>query len=168
MPATYEPIATTTLGSETSSITFNSITSAYTDLRLVFLVVKPSATNVGGRIRFNSDTGTNYSYTWLVGNGTAASSSRNTTQVEIELFTGAAVTTTNPQLITVDIFNYAGSTNKTVLWTESSDKNGSGAVSRNVGLWRNTAAITTIGLSDSSGRNFGVGTTATLYGILKA
>jgi hypothetical protein len=156
------------LGSETSSITFNSITSAYTDLRLVFLVVKPSATNVGGRIRFNSDTGTNYSYTWLVGNGTAASSGRGTSQPEIELFTGSSLTTTNPQLITIDIFNYAGSTNKTVLWAESSDRNGSGAVSRNVGLWRNTAAITTIGLSDSSSRNFGVGTTATLYGILKA
>jgi len=66
----------------------------------------------------------------------------------------------------IDIFNYSGNTNKTVLWAESSDKNGSGAVSRNVGLWRNTSAITTIQLSDSSSRNFGVGTTATLYGIL--
>ena len=168
MPSTYEPIDTQTLASETTSITFSSIAATYTDLRIVFVVVKPSATNVGGRIRFNSDTGSNYSYTWMVGNGTSATSGRGTSTAELELFTGSAVTTTSPQLQIIDIFSYAGSTYKTVLWAESSDKNGSGAVSRNVGLWRNTSAITTIELSDSSARNFGVGTIATLYGIKNA
>jgi hypothetical protein len=164
--STEVAIASQTLSSETTSITFSSIPATYTDLRIVFSVVKPVSGNVGGRIRFNSDTGSNYSYTWLVGNGTSATSGRGTSTAELELFTGSAVTTTNPQLQMIDIFSYAGSTFKTVLWAESSDKNGSGAVSRNVGLWRNTSAITTIQLSDSSTRNFGVGTTATLYGIL--
>jgi hypothetical protein len=164
--STEVAIASQTLSSETTSITFSSIPATYTDLRIVFSVVKPVSGNVAGRIRFNSDTGSNYSYTWLVGNGTSATSGRGTSTAELELFTGSAVTTTNPQLQMIDIFSYAGSTFKTVLWAESSDKNGSGAVSRNVGLWRNTSAITTIQLSDSSTRNFGVGTTATLYGIL--
>jgi hypothetical protein len=168
MPDTSTEVAlqSYTLGSETTSITFSSIPATYTDLRIVFSVIKPVSGNVAGRIRFNSDTGSNYSYTWLVGNGTSATSGRGTSTAELELFTGSAVTTTNPQLQIIDIFSYAGSTFKTVLWAESSDKNGSGAVSRNVGLWRNTSAITTIQLSDSSTRNFGVGTTATLYGIL--
>ena len=165
MPSTYEAIATQTLASETTSITFSSIAATYTDLRIVFVVVKPAAGNVAGRIRFNSDSGANYSYLWMVGNGTSATTGLGTSTAEIELFTGSAVTTTNPQLQIIDIFRYAGSTFKTVLWQESSDKNGSGAVSRNVGLWQNTSAINNIQLSDSSGRNFGVGTTATLYGI---
>ena len=36
--ATYEPIATTTLGSAASTITFSSISGSYTDLILVFLL----------------------------------------------------------------------------------------------------------------------------------
>jgi hypothetical protein len=37
MPATYEPIATTTLGGAAATITFSSISSAYTDLRIVLV-----------------------------------------------------------------------------------------------------------------------------------
>jgi hypothetical protein len=71
-------------------------------------------------------------------------------------------------LQTVDIFSYAGSTNKTALVTSQSDQNGSGAVERSCGLWRNTAAITRIDIFPNSANNFATGTTATLYGILKA
>jgi hypothetical protein len=67
--ATYEPIATTTLGTATSSFTFSSIPATYTDLRLVIGWV--SGTNP--RIRFNSDTATSYSQTAMYGDGTAAS-----------------------------------------------------------------------------------------------
>ena len=45
--------------------------------------------------------------------------------------------------------------------------NGGGTVERSVGLWRNTAAITSITILLDSG-NYAAGTTATLYGILKA
>jgi hypothetical protein len=72
-------------------------------------------------------------------------------------------------LIEADIFSYAGSTNKTVLNKVATDKNGSGGVEYNVGLWRSTSAITSISLTlEASAQDFPVGTTATLYGILKA
>jgi hypothetical protein len=70
-------------------------------------------------------------------------------------------------MVTYDIFSYAGSTFKTLLMTTSGDQNGSGWVERIVGLYRSTSAITSISI-DASASTFAVGSTATLYGILKA
>lgn len=164
MPATYEKIATTTLGSASATITFSSISSAYTDLVLVF--VGSGASGGRYRLRFNGDTATNYSSTIISGDGTTAGSTRYTSLDGIE--SGYNIGTTNRTFISCDIFSYAGSTNKIALLTYSNDQNGSGQTQRTVGLWRNTAAITSVGLDIIGGINFTTGTTATLYGILKA
>jgi hypothetical protein len=168
MPATYEPIATTTLGSAATTISFGSIANTYTDLRLV--LVGTTTTSVSGYLYFNTDTspsGTNYSTTRLIGSGTAASSNNQTSQPGIQLFAEVGNwSTTTPGMLTIDIFSYAGSTFKTCLLTESNDLNGSGGVQRAVGLWRSTSAITTVRVDGNN--TFKVGTTATLYGILKA
>ena len=164
MPATYEPIATTTLGSAASSITFSSIPGTYTDLRVVLVATTTVADAIF--LRYNGDSGTNYSRTVLQGDGSTASSSRQTSENLIYL-TRTNLDTTLPQLFEIDVFSYAGSTNKTCLVASSQDKNGSGVVVREVGLWRNTAAITEVSLSSFSS-TFKIGTTATLYGILKA
>jgi hypothetical protein len=58
MATTYEPIATTTLGTAAASITFSSIPATYTDLRLV-VMCKLLAHQLL-MFRFNSDTGSNY------------------------------------------------------------------------------------------------------------
>ena len=76
MPATYEPIATTTLASAQSSITFNSF-SGYTDLVLVSNWASANSTAFLN-IQFNGDTGNNYSETEIRGDGTSASSARTT------------------------------------------------------------------------------------------
>ena len=166
MPATYEKIATTTLGSAASSITFSSIAATYTDLRLV-LVSTGSVANYA-KINFNSDTATNYSNTNLYGDGSSVYSARDTTASTIFLDGGyTQMSTTVPALYEVDIFSYAGSTFKTFLSAASIDKNGSGSVARLVGLYRSTSAISSIVLAVNTG-NFATGTTATLYGILKA
>lgn len=164
--ATYEPIATTTLGSAASSISFSSISSAYTDLRLV-LVTNGVTSGVNAFCRFNSDTASNYSFTGIYGIGSSAGSNKSTGSNGMQLDFYYALDTTIPNLITLDIFSYAGSTNKTTLITFSSDLNGLGSVERGVGLWRSTAAINTV-LLYMTGQNFKTGTTATLYGILKA
>lgn len=165
MPATYEPIATTTLGSAASSITFSSIPATYTDLRVVFVGTATSAT--GLRAQFNSDTGTNYSRTSSLGDGSAVYSQRGTNIAFISLGINDNLSTTVPTLRTMDIFSYAGSTNKTVLTSESTDMNGSGAATVAVQLWRNTGAITSISLN-VSGTTIAAGSTATLYGIKAA
>ena len=165
MAATYEPIATTTLGSAAATIDFTSISSAYTDLRLV-IVGKYTSAGGNTRIRFNSDTASNYSSTRIAGDGTSASSDRLTNQTFQRLnFDGNS--TTIPDLLTVDIFSYAGSTFKTSLITSTEDKNGSGSVIRIVGLYRSITAISSITISLSSS-TFASGTTATLYGIKAA
>jgi hypothetical protein len=164
--ATYEPIATQTLASAASSITFSSIAASWTDLRLVIVGSTSAQSNVF--MRLNSDTASNYSYTALWGSGTAAGSQKATasTFMSFAIYNGFEITT--PMLRTADFFSYAGSTYKTVLTTESSDLNGStGSVLNAVQLWRSTAAITTI-LIYATGGNFNSGTTAALYGIKAA
>lgn len=165
MATTYEPIATTTLGSAASSITFSSIPSTYTDLRLVLVCTTSVTTNATWR--FNSDSGSNYSYTVISGNGTAASSSSNTNSTAAYFTAAGNTSTTIPHMYTLDVFSYGGSTNKTSLVTESSDDNGSGKVASSVHLWRSTSAITSINIIISSG-TYSTGTTATLYGIKAA
>lgn len=162
MPATYEPIATTTLGSAASTISFTSIGSGYTDLRLI---VRQIGGGGSPGVIFNSDSGTNYSTTSLRGNGTTADSVRATSQTRMASSLNDAYDYVS--FFTVDIFSYAGSTNKTSLFTFSNDFNGSGNVLRQVGLWRSTAAITSITLNYNGTNEYRIGTTATLYGILK-
>lgn len=165
MPATYEPIATTTLGSAASSITFSSIASTYTDLRLVFTFTLDTALSAP-RVQFNSDTAANYSYTSLKGDGTSATSARASNNYLLP--PAATPSTTVPTFITCDVFSYAGSTFKTALLTANQDFNGTGGVQYQVGLWRSTSAITSITLSAAGAAQYAIGTTATLYGIKNA
>ena len=163
MATTYEKIQSYTLGSPSTSISFTSIGSGYTDLRIVF--VPKASTDTGALIRYNNDTSSLYSWTYMYGDGSGAYSGRASSQNRIYLSQVQDVNAT-PSLITCDIFSYAGGTNKTCLIEYAADKNGSGSVSRYVGLYSSTSAITRVDLIGVS--NFDTGTIATLYGILKA
>lgn len=165
MPATYEKIATTTLGSAAASITFSSIAASWTDLKLVFNFRSTTGLCIAG-LRFNNDSGTNYSNTILTGDGTSATSSRYTNGTNLGNQSGF-LNTNVWGMLDFDIFSYSGSTFKTCLYTKSYDANGSGYVMKEVGLWRSTSAINRIDLF-SGANQFATGSIATLYGILKA
>ena len=157
MPATYEPIATTTLSSA-ATITFSSIPATYTDL--IMVVSAPTAASTAyTNMQINSDTATNYSWTLLDGDGAAANSSRGTSTTFIPTWQRS---TTDPTMGIVHFLSYAGSTYKTVLVEGSTAS--LNTVSRRVGLWRSTSAITTIYIAAT----LPIGTTATLYGIKNA
>lgn len=164
MPATYEPIATTTLGSAAATITFNSVPSTYTDLRIV-LICSSASGSIFPKVIYNNSTAGLYSSTFLNGSGTSASSNAVSGYAYIQLANNG--TSTTPVLYTLDVFSYAGSTFKTTLITTNEDNNGSGAVARSVNLYQSTSAISRVDLY-TGGNNFAIGTTATLYGILKA
>ncbi len=157
----YVKIAETTLSSAAATITFSSIPSTYTDLRVV-LVQLTSVDGTSTTMRLNSDSSALYSETDLGGYGTSAFSQRSTNATAFQI--GGTDGTTIPGFKTVDIFSYAGSTNKTVLKTVQRDRNGSGGVEASVGLYRSTSAITSITFLVGSG-TFNAGTVATLYGI---
>jgi hypothetical protein len=164
MPTTYEPIQTYTLASPASSINFTSIPATYTDIRLVFV---GTASVVRASVRYNSDSATNYSRTFIYGDGTSAASGRDASVNTLNTLTN--LNNTIPSMFTLDVFSYAGSTYKTALETGSFDYNGSGLVDRLVGLWRSTSAITSITIYNSiNANNFNTGCTATLYGIKNA
>jgi hypothetical protein len=166
MALTYDKIASTTLGTAAASITFSSIAASWTDLRLV-LVAKTTADGATTALSFNGvPSGTLYAWNTLTGNGSSASSSRNSSQDGLYPYSASTLAST-PDFYTFDIFSYTSAINKTVLMTASQDYNGSGTVANKVGIWRSTAAITSCVLTNV-GSTYASGTTATLYGILKA
>ena len=170
MPSTYTPIATQTLGSAAASVTFSSISGTYTDLILV--INAKNSTNGSRRLdlRFNSDTATNYSITRLYGNGTTATSDRFTSASAMDVGFLAGADGTGFGLSILNVQNYSNSTtNKTALfrWNSLTSLSGDQYTTAGVGLWRNTAAITSISLAFQSD-NFAIGSTFTLYGVKSA
>lgn len=163
MAQTYTPIASQTLGSATASVTFSSIPSTYTDL---VLVINGGTVTASQDIymQFNSDTGANYSQTYMRGNGTTATSSRFSAQSNGWLDFVGANNDLN-QMWTAQIMNYSNTTTyKTYL---SKFARASSAIETIVGLWKNTVAVSTILVGTSSG-NILANTTLTLYGIKAA
>ena len=167
MASTYTPIATTTLGSAQTTVTFSSIAGTYTDLVLV-ASMKTTGANYQPILRFNSDTGSNYSSTVVYGNGSSAGSARHTNQNGIYANPGAGIGTVGDYLPwIINIQNYANTT--TYKTTVARFSNAASVVNGGVGLWRNTAAITTVSLTAESGSgDFQAGSTFTLYGIKAA
>jgi hypothetical protein len=164
---TYTQIASTTLGSNSATVTFSSISGIYTDLVLVIVGANVS----GGRVRYtlNSDSGSNYSRTNLTGNGSSAASYRgsNTTFAEINVI-ASAQTLNAPFTIISSFNNYSNATtNKTILNRFGTNDSTEPGVEASVNLWRNTAAITSIGISAANG-NLLAGSTFNLYGITAA
>jgi hypothetical protein len=157
MPATYEPIATATVSS--STVSFTNIPSTYTDLIVVGVI------QTSGTLRVNDDSGSTYSETRLIGNGSTASSTRAANYTGgWDLTNASNPTSTAPGLCTWQFFNYAStSVNKTALYSFNNDQNGSGNVEQCVLLWRSTSAINKLAFTQTSFTG-----TVTLYGILKA
>jgi hypothetical protein len=166
MPKTYEPIATNTLGSAATFLTFSSIAGTYTDLVVVFNGSLSSGSTDYFCLQFNGDTGSNYSYTGLYGTGSAAGSLRGTSTAYN--YTGLYFESGSFQNVNqiVNIQNYSNSTtHKTTL---ARGNNAGLQLGAYVGLWRNTAAITSVKCFTLSGANFATGSTFTLYGIKSA
>jgi hypothetical protein len=164
MPATYEPIATTTLTSANNTVTFNSISGTYTDLRLVIQAKYSDSQSQFTTMTFNNDTASNYSNTLLIGNGSTATSERESNKNGFNImYTGGA---SQWFMTTIDVFNYANTTTfKTTLFRDNVVDT---RVEARVGLWRKTPeAITSIKFYDQFA-NFITGSTFTLYGIKAA
>ena len=166
---TYEPIATTTLSSTQGTVSFTSIPQTYTDLVIVlnsaFNYFAPQAS---GGMQLNSDTGTNYSYTAMSGNGSTAASFSAATQGWIYFGECSAAGEPFSNNI-IHLLNYSNTTTfKTIL---SRSNLAHSRVMTQINLWRNTAAVTRVDLLAYGGASVAqwiAGSTFTLYGISAA
>jgi hypothetical protein len=158
---TYVALDNSTLLANASSVTFNSISSAYTDLVLVINAKSSSDTQI--RLQFNSDTTSNYSATMLGGDG----ASPFTVQVSNEASMNIVGVGTISGMSTIDIINYTNTTTfKTVIGRYNSNSTSYGEAGVKIGLWRKSPeAVTSITLFPTTG-NFLTGSTFSLYGIL--
>jgi hypothetical protein len=157
MASTYTPIATTTL-SGVSTYTFSSISGIYTDIEIRGTGFASGDSGID--VRFNSDSGSNYSYTYIYGDGTTAVSGRASN-------TSAASGGRSGPNGSTAIFYLQNYSNSTTYKTMLSRGGNAGALTiAVVSLWRSTSAITSVTLS--MGSNFTSGSTFTLYGISAA
>jgi hypothetical protein len=168
--STYTPIATTTLGSAQTSVSFSSF-SGYTDLRLVIANAGASSGDSNIIFRFNGDSGSNYSVTNVGARSlstTPFSARQGVGYGNLNWYTAIG---SQKGMVIADFMNYSNATTfKTTLVSCRVDEgNGTySGVEDSVVLWRNTGAITSLVLSIFSGANFTTGSTFTLYGIAAA
>jgi hypothetical protein len=165
MATTYEPIATTTGTGASGTISFTSIPSTYTDLVLVFEGVATSGGTAGLDIIFNNvTTGNLYSNTRVQGNGTAATSTRNSSG---NTGTIGYISSSNRSMSIINIMNYANTTTfKTAITRTMTMDATDGRVGAYVNLFQSTSAITRVDLTATP--NFATTSVFTLYGIKAA
>jgi hypothetical protein len=173
MANTYEAIATVTVGSGgAANIEFTSIPGTYTDI-----LVKLSGRCTTGTIRnlymnLNSDTGSNYPFRFLYGNGSSAGSSNSTSEgfsdvAWVGYLGGSTITASTFGNVEIYIPNYAGATYKSISSDSVYENNATTAyASMHAAIWNSTSAITSLTLKANSG-NLAEFSTATLYGIKK-
>lgn len=160
MAATYEPITTTTVSSATNSVTISSIPSTYTDL-VVIVNGKNSSAAGNWRIRFNSDSGSNYGNVYIANNASGSKEGgqySNTSSIDLTY-------PNNTQTVCIiNISNYANTNMfKNIINRMSCAGN---FTSINAGLWRSTSAINSITLLNDN--NYDTGTIISIYGIKAA
>ena len=169
MPTTYTLISSNVLTSSTASVTFSSIPATYTDLVLRISARLEDTGSSFPRIRFNGITTTTYSATYVRGDGASASSGTDPNDSYIAYMITDNASNTSNTFSNQEIYipSYTVSQNKPVSISYVRESNSAstdvnlGAVA---GLWRNTAAITEIGLVPI-GTNYATGSSFYLYGI---
>ena len=169
MASTYNLIFGQTLTSTAATITFSSIPSIYTDLKLVASMRSDYVGAFDGfTLQFNTDTATNYSFTRLDGDGSSMSTSRVSSSAPtiVGTITGAGATASTFASAEIYIPNYLAASSKQISIDSVSERNVSGAnMEANAYLWRNTAAINQIVINRQLGTVFEIGSSFYLYGI---
>jgi hypothetical protein len=149
----YESIQTVTVGAGgQSSISFTSIPATYKHLQ-IRAIGKSTSAGTQGDLTFNSDTGNNYTYHSLYGDGGGAFSEASAPRANIAAAIGLNSSSTanvfNASVI--DILDYANTNKyKTTRILTGLDTNASGQIALNSGLWMNTTAVTSVTITARS------------------
>jgi hypothetical protein len=163
------PIGVFTLASAQATVEFTNIPQTYKHLQIrVFSRDDRAAAANGVTYRLNGDTGSNYSYHILAGDGSNASAAAVTSaNVTYGMIQTSASTTSNIfTAAIIDILDYSNTNKNTTIRTlQGYDSNGGGHIRLNSGLWMNTAAVTSFRMIPDASANFIANSTFALYGI---
>lgn len=161
----YESIATVTATGSASTITFSSIPSTYTHLQIRGV---GGSTSTGGYcvLTINGDSGSNYKQHWLQGDGSGTGSGVGSSATSIDLYSTASNTANIQAAFIIDVLDYTSTNkNKTIRSFAGIDKNGSGTIDLDSGLYFATpAAITSLTFTINAG-NWRSTSQFALYGI---
>jgi hypothetical protein len=153
-------IETKTLGTAAASIEFTSIPQTFTDL---VCLISASTDNTSTRAVLSFNTGGTYTVRMLFGTGTTVGSNTEATHFRVTNNTEANTFASSE----IYIPNYTLSNAKSFSTNAVTEQNTSFSVQSIIaGLWSETSAITSIGLTPILG-NFTSGSVFSLYGITK-
>jgi hypothetical protein len=165
----YELIQSHVLGSSTSSVNFaslNTYASIYKHLQLRMVARGTNgAAGIVLKMRFNGDTGTNYTEHGLQGDGSSVTSfgGANTDYLLATAMTAAGATANSFSGIIIDILDsYSTTKNKTM--RSLSGSTGFNRIILSSGVYRNTDSMTSIDLF-AAGNDIAAGSRFSLYGI---
>lgn len=156
--ATYEPLATITLGGPDAEVIFGSIPQRFRDL---VLVIDGAGSSSGyPRFQVNGDTANNYSYVGMIGYS-GGTFSGATTAAFIQFNYSEA----NQKASSVISFmDYSTDKHKTFL-SRSLGFDAGLSTTANAGRWASTSAVTSIRVFRDAG-NWNSGTTLNLFGVI--
>ena len=171
----YDALATYTVPSGgVSTITFSGLPTGgqYTHLQIRYLARSARTTSTGATMltQFNSDTGNNYAYHILYGDGTSPVAYNGSTTNVMRSYSVASSSSSNTQAYgvgVIDILDYASTSKfKTLRHLGGYDRNGSGELNLASGLWQSTSAISSITFTLAEATaNYEVNSQFALYGI---
>jgi hypothetical protein len=163
---TYTALATVTLGSSASSVTFSSIPATYRDLVLISVPVDTAiGTSQSLFVRFNSDSGSNYPFVYM---GTDTSGTPLAGAATLTAIVAARYDNRQDGMGICRIMDYSATDkHKTTLTTGGmGNRTVSGITTlQAASRWANTSAITSLFIFSELSGNFAAGSRFDLYGI---
>jgi hypothetical protein len=163
--ADYELISTTVLGSSQAQVDFS--VSAFSGI-YKHLQIRMSAVTAADKLvqlRLNNDTGGNYSYHGLEGNGSGVDSFNNYA-VTSSWLGYAPLGSTYPTQAIIEILDaYSTSKNTTIRTLFGSNQSSGNRITLMSGGWYTTAAVSTISIFQNSSAQFAIGSRFSVYGL---
>jgi hypothetical protein len=165
----FESIATVSVSSSQSSISFSSIPSTYKHLQLRLSLKDDRALNRDAiQVKFNGDGALNYTEHQMYGegSGTPVAQSGNSTSIQVFRASGNSGASSIFGVVIADILDYQNTNKyKTLRFLGGIDLNGSGETWFGSGSWASTSAINAIALTPANASNYLQYSHAALYGI---
>lgn len=160
-PSSYDALASVTLTGSTNSLTFAGIPSGYKHLQIRYSLTASAPSDT--ILRFNSDSGANYSAHLFRGTGSAAQAYPYSSQTAAILQYNIGYSTS---VAVADILDYNNTNkNKTIRTLAGFDSNSLGELDLWSGSWYNTSAIASVTILTSSAATFSANSIFALYGV---